>query len=148
MAALTSDRSYKIRAGGTHQFETYGVAAATIIYNGALVAFDAAGYIVPASATAGTIVCGIAHSYVTNAAGAAGDQRVLVGWGMCANFVNATAGAAITRALYGRPVFALDDQTVTNAAGIPAGVLRLIDADGVWVFVDQGINAALTAALA
>jgi hypothetical protein len=148
MAVLTADRAYKIRAGGTHQFETYGIAAATVIYNGALVAFNAAGYIVPADTTAGIACCGVAQSYVSNAAGAAGDQKVLVGWGLCVNFVNATAGAAITRAHYGRPVYALDDQTITNAAGIVAGVCRLIDADGVWVFVDQGLNAAIQAAIA
>ena len=146
MAALTAERTYKIRAGGTHRFETYGIAAATTIYNGALVAFNAAGFIIPAATTAGILVCGVAQSTVINT-GAAGDQRVLVGTGMRVNFVNSAAGSALTRAHYGRLVYAADDQTITNVAGIVAGVCDLIDADGVWVFVDMAINAAAQAAI-
>jgi hypothetical protein len=148
MAVLTAERSYKTRAGGTHRFDTYPLAAAVTIWNGALVAFDAAGNIVPAATTAGITVCGVAQSTVVNATGAAGDKRVLVMTGCRVNFVSATAGAAITRAHYGRLVYALDDQTITNAAGIVAGVCDLIDADGVWVFVDMAINAAAQAAIA
>lgn len=147
MAALTTDRKYKIRAGA-QRIETYKVAASVVIYNGALVSFNAAGYIIPAATTAGTIVAGIAQSRVDNTGGAAGDREVAVLTCVRVNLVNATAGAALTIAHYGRLVYALDDQTVGNTAGIVAGVLDLIDGDGCWVFVDLALNSGTQAALA
>jgi hypothetical protein len=148
MAALTSDRKYLIRATGAQRVETYKIAAATKIWNGALVAFDAAGYIIPAATTAGIIVVGIAQARIDNTDGAAGDREVTVMTGIRTNLVSAAAGAAITIAHYGRLVYALDDQTVTNAAGIVAGVCDLIDAQGVWVMVDVAHNAIAQAAIA
>jgi hypothetical protein len=145
---MTSDRKYKIRANDGQRVETYKIAAATMIWNGALVAVNAAGYIVPAGTTAGTIVVGIAQSREDNTAGAAGDKEVAVLTCLRVNLLNATAGAAIALAHYGRLVYALDDQTVTNAAGIVAGVCDLIDNDGVWVFVDVAHNAIAQAAIA
>jgi hypothetical protein len=147
MAALTSDRKYKIRAGA-QRVETYKIAAATMIWNGALVAFNAAGYIVPAGAGAGLRIAGIAQSRVDNTAGAAGDREVTVLTCVRVNLVNGTAGAALTIANYGTLVYALDDQTVVNTAGNVAGVLDLIDGDGCWVFVDLAVNAAAQAAIA
>jgi hypothetical protein len=148
MAALTYDRKYKQRATGAERVETYKVAANVVIWNGALVSFNAAGFIIPAATTAGTIVVNIAQSRVDNTGGAAGDKEVTVKTGVRFNLVNATAGAAITQAHYGRLVYALDDQTVTNAAGIVAGVCDLIDGDGVWVLVDVAHNAIAQAAIA
>jgi len=142
MAALTTDRKYKIRAGGSNRVETYKIAAATTIFNGALVAFNAAGYIVPASDTAALTVVGIAQSRVVNT-GAAGDKEVTVMTSMRTNLNN--AGGAITIAALGKPVYAADDNSVTTAAvatnDLLVGVCDCIDSDGVWVFIDLAINA-------
>jgi hypothetical protein len=145
MAALTTDRKYKIRAGGTHKAETYKIAAATTIYNGAVVAFNAAGYLVPASDTAALVCVGIAQSRVANT-GAAGDKEVTVLSGIRTNLNN--AAGAITIASLGRKVYAADDNSVTTAAiatnDLLVGVCDCIDADGVWVFIDLAVNATAT----
>lgn len=148
MAALTSSRKYMIRATAGQRIETYKLAANVMIWNGALVSVSAAGYVIPAATTAGTLVIGIAQSEVSNLGGAAGAKEVTVLTGIAVTMANATAGAAVAQAHYLRPIYALDDQTVTNAAGIVAGTLHLIDSDGVWLFVDSAINAAIQAAIA
>lgn len=138
MAALAQDRSTPRRTG---RFVSLPVAAATIIYAGAMVARDAAGNAVPASDTAGLVVLGRAEAQIDNQLGAAGDLAILVRGG-----VYAYAHSGLTPAAIGKPAFVSDDQTVaassTNA--VLAGYLVDVDDSGAWVALgsDDGAGKA------
>ena len=111
---------------------TYPVAAATIIYAGALVALNASGFAVPASASAALKCVGRAETKVDNSAGAAGALAVDVHPGVF--FFDQGSGAdAIVRANLGSYCYASDDHTVnlTDAGGVRplAGVILGLSAD-------------------
>jgi hypothetical protein len=112
------------------------VAAATVIYSGALVALDVSGNAVPASATVAQRTRGVAQTRADNSAGAAGDIRVNVRTGTY-RLDNSAAADLITVADIGAVCYVVDDETVakTDAAGTRpvAGTIRNVDADGVWV---------------
>lgn len=123
MAALTADRNTKRRDGDLFSFE-----AAETVYAGALVAIDADGKAVPATA-AGTVCVGVAQHQ------AAPGEPVLVRRGVF-NFVD--SDGTTTRAAIGSACFVVDDQTVTaavaeGAAAPVAGIVMDVDAEGVWV---------------
>ena len=123
MAALTADRNTKRRDGDLFSFE-----AAKTVYAGALVAIDADGKAVPATAT-GTVCAGVAR----HQAGA--GETVLARRGVY-NFADAADDAALTRADIGSTVYVADDQTVkkkNSGADAVAGIVMDVDADGVWV---------------
>lgn len=124
MAALTADRNTKRRDGDLFSFE-----AAKAIYAGALVAINADGKAVPATA-AGTACAGVAQHQ------AAAGEPVLVRRGVF-NFEDGADDAALTRADIGATAYVADDQTVKKAAGTPAasvaGIVVDVDAEGVWV---------------
>lgn len=95
------------------------VAASTIIYSGTMVASDASGNAVPASASAALRLWGRAESQVDNSSGSAGAKRVRVRPGVFA-FNNSGAGAdLIAAADIGKYCFAVDDNVValTDGAG-------------------------------
>jgi hypothetical protein len=116
------------------------VGAGVVIFNGALIALNTAGYIVPAGDVVGNVNVGRAESYVDNTGGANGAKEVIYAPGV---LKLATSGAnAVLQADVGKTVYSLDDQTVVKAAGvtnnIAAGMLEEIDADGdVWVRVNS-----------
>lgn len=138
MTALAADKTSalnRMRAGGYTRTIIGKLAAATTIYKGALCAVNAAGYIVPASDTAGLVVVGIAQSQVVNA-GAAGAAEIAMVTGVW-KFANHGA-ALVAQANMHRVVYVQDDQTVRGTGGtnsIIAGVCELIETDGVWVYV-------------
>lgn len=124
MAALTSDRDTPRRDGIGFVFE-----AGEHIFAGAMVCLDAAGKLVPASATAGlTPVVGVAQE--------SGDvgQAVTVYRGLFL-FLAAT-GDAPGLPQVGTECFAADDQTVqkTQGGNAPrAGIVRDANDSHVWV---------------
>lgn len=131
--ALTKDRDTKRRDGV--QF-SHPVAASAVIYAGALVALDAAGNAVP-GATATTLkAVGVAQAQVNNSGGAAGALRVEVRRGVYL-FTNSAAADEITRAEIGGTAYIVDDATVAKTNGTStrsiAGVIRDVDAVGVWI---------------
>ncbi|GLK85693.1 hypothetical protein [Ancylobacter defluvii] len=133
MTALTAERDTPYRDSREFYFP---VAAAKKIFQGALVALDAAGNLTP-GATATTLHGGfMAAETIDNTAGAAGaaSARVLRG---CYRFENSAAGDAITRADIGTNCYIVDDQTVAKTNGTNtrsvAGIVRDVDAQGVWV---------------
>jgi hypothetical protein len=133
MVALTSDRNTP-RAEG--DIKSLGVAATQLIYAGAIVMRNAAGYAVEGATALNLIGVGRAEERVDNATGAAGDKVIRVRPGIY-RFGNASAGDAITIADIGKPCYAVDDQTVaktngTNTRSI-AGFIHDVDANGVWV---------------
>jgi len=89
------------------------VAAATKIYANSIVAKNASGFAVPASASTSQVIVGRAIRTVDNSGGAAGDLDVTIEQG--AFDFNIAAGAnAVTVADIGALVFAQDDNTISK----------------------------------
>lgn len=136
--ALARDRNTLMRTGRALITVPVGVVK---IWNGSLVAVNSAGFLVPASDTAGLKVCGRAEQTVDNTAGSAGDKSCNVREGIF-KWANGTSGEAI--AVTGRLAvcYVVDDETVGAVGGshnIRAGVVTEIDADGgIWVDVTLG----------
>lgn len=133
--ALSKDRDTQRRDGA--QFGD-PVAANAKIHAGALVAIDANGYAVPATATAAQRTRGVAQASVDNTGGGNGGKSVPLRRGVF-NFRNSTGTELIARADIGASCYVVDDETVaktsaTNTRPI-AGVIRDVDAAGVWVEV-------------
>lgn len=131
MAALTSARNTPSRRGA---ITVVPLAAATTVYQGGIACRNAAGYGTP-GATATTLkAVGIWRQTVTNT-GAAGAAAAEAERG-CFRFDN-LAGDAITIADIGGTAYIVDDQTVARTNGTNtrsvAGIIRDVDATGVWV---------------
>lgn len=134
MAALTADRTTKIREGNMLNLAVY---QAVKIFGGSMVQKNATGYAVPASATAANKTLGIAPERVDNTGGASGDKRTDVRRNVVGVFGNSAAGDAITIADIGNDCYVVDDQTVakthdTNARPV-AGKIVDVDSYGVHV---------------
>ena len=111
-----------------------GVAAATKIYAGSLVAKNASGYAVPASNAAGLVVIGRAEAGADNSAGAAADISIVVKPGVFA--YNNSVANALTIANIGKKVWIEDDNTVAGVAGTHgtvAGVFLGFDGTSCWI---------------
>jgi hypothetical protein len=139
MAALTGDK--KIKSKWMGRSFTGDVAAATTIHLGALLAVNAAGFIVPASDIAAIKVVGVAGERVENP-GAAGAKQVHILTGVFA-FVN--LAGAILQASKHRLCYVGDDQSVTTAAiaaqDVIAGVVEEFTTTEVWVSVGPEYGA-------
>jgi len=112
------------------------VAAAKIIYQGALVALDTSGNLTP-GATATTLKgAGRAKKKVDNASGSAGDVTAPYEKGTFL-FANSAGADEITRAEIGDNCYIVDDETVAKTDGSSsrsvAGVVADIETSGVWV---------------
>lgn len=133
MVALTAARNTPAAIGDIRQVP---VAANAVIFQGAKVQLNAAGFAVPASATAANVTIGRAEQGVDNTGGANGAKTLDVKRGRF-RFANSAAGDLITRTEIGKTVYVVDDQTVakTNNAGArpAAGICYDVDALGVWV---------------
>lgn len=145
MTALAKDRNTKAKSKGP--LTVYKVAAGVVIYVGALVAKNAAGFLVPASNAAALTVVGRANGKpgavggkADNTAGANGDLSMEVEEGIF-KWTNSGTGA-LAQANVGYPCFVEDDQTVSDRGtfGVIAGRVYEIDGDGgIWVatFLDE-----------
>lgn len=131
MTALTAERAIATRRADDFADP---VAAARVIYAGALVVLSATGWAQPGTTAAGLIARGVAQETVDNATGANGDQTVPTRSG-CFRFVN-NAGDVL-RTHIGTNAYIVDDQTVSSVATgrSVAGLIKDVDADGVWVQV-------------
>jgi len=132
MAALTADRLTMTK--GALRRQGYKVAANVVIFAGAMVAINAAGFAVPAADVAGlSRVVGVAAAKVNNIGGSDGTVDVVVEYG--GQFLFAVSG--ITQANVGRLAVVADDQTLTTAAtatqDIPIGLIRSLAPTGAWV---------------
>ena len=122
----------------------FPVINADIIYGGAFVCVNAAGYALPGSDTAGLIFAGIAREMVDNSLGQAGDRDVLL---RRRGLVKATFATAITIANVGDNVFLVDDESVDVTANVTnhifCGILaKVIDATHGWVDIEPAIKQA------
>jgi hypothetical protein len=136
MAALTTDRNTPAYSGGFHSMER-NLAASTTVFAGSMVAQNAAGDAVPAAATNTLTVLGRAANRASTVAGSTQMGSVVRIERGVFRFANSASSDAITIADYGKPCYAVDDQTVakTNGSGArpQAGIIRDVDAQGVWV---------------
>jgi hypothetical protein len=132
MAALTKARDTR-RTGfdAVIPSNVAKMATGATIYQGGLVAVNAAGYAKAAAAT-DTRVIGVAEETKTNS-GADGAASVRVRRGAF-KLVN-KAGDLVTQALLGANCYVEDDQTVrlTATASIVAGKVLAVESDGVIV---------------
>jgi hypothetical protein len=108
MAALTNNRrTLRYQAGFI--LGPYLVAAATVIYKGALVCLNATGYLVPAADSAGLIFLGVSETEVDNSEGANGDLEAQV----CTRGIIDVDKANAAIGDLGSHAWISDDQTVT-----------------------------------
>lgn len=133
--ALNKDRNTKRRDGS---LLSDPVAAAAILYVGAMYALNAAGDAVPAGTAGAGTVRGVVRERADNTGGAAGAIRVEGQTGVH-QFANSAAADLITRADIGKKCYVVDDETVAKtdnaAARKAAGTIVDVDAAGVWVDV-------------
>ena len=130
MPALTADRNTP-----EQPFRVYegAVTAGQTIYKGALVCLDSNGTIVKGAVAATLKALGVAQNSTLDAAynGTIRAKRGVF------RFNNSAAGDAIAAADYGATCFIVDDNTVAKTNGSStrsaAGIVRGVDAQGVWV---------------
>jgi len=117
-----------------------GLAAAVHVYQGALVALNQAGTLVPASADPTLFVVGVSEEDKDNTSGAASALSTVPRRGTFP-FTNSATTDALSAADVGRPCYVVDDTTVarTNPIGARpvAGIVAGIDASGA-VLVEVG----------
>ena len=122
--------------------------ASTLIYAGAIVMRNAAGFLVKGATATGAVGVGRAEERVDNSAGADGAMTVPYRPGVY-HFANSAGGDEITAAEIGDVCFIVDDQTVAKTDGTgtrsPAGTVEAVDANGVWVRFDEALTAAAAA---
>ncbi|MGA7437658.1 MAG: hypothetical protein WBW32_05965 [Luteibacter sp.] len=128
---LTESRNTPRREGDQ---VAHPVAASTLILIGGLVALDADGFLVPATAAGGKVV-GVAETHADNRDGVDGDQSTNVRRSVFA--FNNSATSAITRKDIGAPAYVEDDNTVAKAGTAVAGVIIDLGDEGVWVDVGR-----------
>lgn len=133
MTALTNDRNTP-QTNGFHHLARE-LAPATTVYAGSLVGQTSSGLAVPATAQTSITMLGCArHRASTELAGL--PTSVAIDRGVF-RFANSGGGDAIALGDYGKTAYAVDDQTVakTNGGGSrpAAGVIRNVDAVGVWI---------------
>jgi hypothetical protein len=133
MTALTANRNTPAR--DSKQF-SFPVAASTKIYQGSLVCINASSLAVPGSVATTQKCVGRADEIADNSAGLASAINVPVSRG-CFRFGNSASTDAIALKDVGASCYIVDDQTVAKTDGTGArsiaGVIRDVDADGVWV---------------
>lgn len=130
--ALSAPRNTKRKDGN---LISAGIKGSTTIYQGAQVARDANGWIVPAAVATTLKPAGRALSTVVNS-GADGAETVEYERGIF-RWNNSSAADEITRADIGNNAYMVDDETVAKTSGTNtrsiAGKIIDVDVQGVWV---------------
>lgn len=138
MAALTDNVEVLEKDGIVHDAPV----AVDIIYRGAMVVYNTAGYLAPASTSAGVVFAGISEEEVDNSGGSAGDLNCRYK----KEGIYLFTGAGLAQTDVGVQVYASDDQTVTKTSTNNAAVGKIVEfvsATQVWVKLDR--NPALSA---
>jgi len=140
MTALSADKVNRSTAGDSYG-KSQPVAASTTIYQGALCAFNASGFIVAATDAASLAFAGIAAEYCDNSSGSNGDDSVVIQRG----HIERIPHTDLVQADVGKNVVIEDSNSVTDAAGatndLKAGTLLGFE-DG-----DALVHVAVFAAL-
>lgn len=132
MAVLTDNKEVLEKASGLLQFP----AAVDIIYKGAIVKTNAAGYLAPMAAEVGAIAAGVAYEKCDNSGGSAGDVKCKV----LRQGVFLFVGVGLVQADLGKPAYASDDQTVsitqaTNEVAV-GKIVEVISATACYVDIN------------
>ncbi len=133
MTALAAGRNSPEAVG---QLYVLPVAAATLIYAGALVALNATGWLTKGAASTTLKQFGRAEKTVDNTLGANGALSCEVKTGIF-RWANSSAGDLIALTEVGSDCYLVDDQTVAKTNGTAtrsrAGKVVFVDASGVYV---------------
>lgn len=133
---LTSARDTKSRSGNQ---VSYPVAANKTLWQGGIVATDAAGNLTPGAVATTLTAQGIAEETADNSAGAAGAIPGKVKKGVFGPFKNHGADL-VTQADVKKDCFIVDDETVAKTNGgntrSIAGKVVSVEEAGVWVRFD------------
>lgn len=137
-AALSADRMYRTRGRGDAISVDLAVAA---VWQGGLVAENAAGYGIAAASTAGLRVRGICTASVDNTGGSAGAAAAPVLTNLYVLLDNSTTHA-VAQTDVGHPCWVETDHSVCGAAGgssVFAGIVDRLVNNGtqVWVYVSD-----------
>lgn len=137
MAALTATRTTpKLALDPVPQSLPFGVAANTKCFKGGIAVLNATGFLQPATTALNLIVAGVFEEEVDNTGGAAGAKRTSTRQGVF-KVNNSAAADLITAAEVGKTCFLVDDNTVAKTNGgntrSVAGIVVLVESDGVWV---------------
>ena len=140
MTALSEDKRRKFYGEPTRGKGP--VKGSTTLYEGALLAFDSTGFLVPAGDTAAHKVAGVCVEQVVNS-GSDGDKTAEFDFGQTERFVTSVLVAADR----GDDAVAEDDATLTDAAAatndVPMGKIIEIESGFAWIEVGvlTGTNA-------
>lgn len=139
MSAATENRN-TVQLPGPNPITAFLILNAAIIFAGSMVAVDYADEVQPAADTAGLKVIGCAGAYVDNTADGK-SLRVECGIYRYEN----SSTSPVPRSAIGQVCYVEDNTTVagTTTNLVPAGIVRDIDADG--VYVDQTPEALAAA---
>jgi hypothetical protein len=136
MAALTTDRN-TARAQGDMILDL-PMAAASILFQGAIACRDAAGNVVKGTTSTTLKALGRAEARADNGAGIAGAIKAKIRTGIFL-FANSAAGDLIAALDIGNDCYIVDDQTVARTTGgatrSRAGRIMGVDTGGVWVAI-------------
>ena len=145
MTALTKGRVTPEQVG---DHRDGGVADGETIYQGGIVARNAAGYLVAAATAVGLVGVGRADEMAVNNSGSDGEVTLRYKRG-CFRYANSAGADEITTADIGEIAFIVDDQTVAltddTGARSPAGTIDGVDGLGVWVRFDETLTKAASA---
>lgn len=143
MTALAVDRNTPVLQGDLLK----QAAAAVLIYAGSLVMRNASGYLTKGATATGSVGVGRAEERVDNAAGAAGDKLITVRPGTF-RYGNSASTDLLTIADIGKACWVVDDQTVARTSASTtrskAGIVRDVDALGVWVELNEALTRVAT----
>lgn len=140
MTALTADRNTPETLG---RLREGNVGAGALIYAGSIVMRNATGFLVRGATALNLIAVGRAEQQVDNSLGADGalTLRYLPG---VFRFANSAGADQITDVDIGTKCFVVDDQTVAKTDGTAtrskAGIVEMVDAQGVWVRLDEALT--------
>jgi len=129
MTALAIDTDVPEKASSFSMISEYGVAAAAVCYQGALMVVDANGNFAPGTAATGLVAAGRCGEFVDNTGGGAGDLNVRVKSGIF-RFAN-EGGDMVLATQVGEDCFIFDDGTVsaTNGGGAQSVAGRVYEVD-------------------
>lgn len=137
MAALTDSIEVLEKDGIIHDAPV----AVDIIYRGAIVMYNTAGFLAPAATGAGNIFAGISEEEVDNSGGSAGDVN-------CRYKKEGSyllTGSGLVQGDVGEYVYASDDQTITKTSTnnpIVGQIIEYVSATQVWVKLERNPAAA------
>jgi hypothetical protein len=133
MTATTAERQTRKRNTGKEL--NFPLAAQKALV-GTIAVLNAGGFAEMGTTATTKIALGVFIETVDNSGGSAGDLNAPIERGVF-KFANSSAGDAIALTDYGTTCYIVDNQTVAKTSGTGtrsvAGVVRGVDADGVWV---------------